>query len=137
MELDTEKYRLPDGEYPEWFSVFVHCSDWIASALRYAGGTHTINDIADGIAQGRFQLWPGKKAAVVTEIIQYPQSRALHFFLAGGDVNELQMMLAPIEEWAKNMGCQRITLAGRKGWLKSFMSKADYAEKWVVMSKDI
>lgn len=135
--IDIEKYRQEDGFFPDWFLVFDHCSDWIAAALEHAGDTHTLGDIADGIAQGRFILWPGTKSAVITEIIQYPQLKCLNYFLAGGNMEELKKMRPDIEMWAKHHGVTRVTLAGRKGWLRSFLKDEGYSEKWSVMAKDI
>jgi len=51
--------------------------------------TYSIKDILYGLANDRMQLfisWHNDKveSAVVTEIAQYPQSKVLRYFLAGG-----------------------------------------------------
>ena len=137
MHIDAEKFRLPDGSLPKWVEEFDRCAPWLEAALSYGGGTHTLNDLADGVASGGFQLWAGQTAVVLTEIITYPQSRTLHYFLAGGKMPELMKMQPDIEAWARQLGCNRITLAGRRGWLRSFLKDEGYAEKWTVMAKDI
>ena len=109
----------------------------VAAALEYSGGTHKIEDIAEGIKAGRFQLWPGRDSAVVTEIIVYPQLKDLHYFLAGGDLDELRLMRPLIEQWGKSMGCTRVSLAGRQGWAKTFLRDEGYKPKWFVLSKDL
>jgi hypothetical protein len=109
----------------------------VEAALEYSGGTHGIEDIAEGLKTGRFQLWPADDSVVVTEIIVYPRLKNLHFFLAGGDLDELRLMRPMIEQWGKNMGCTRVSLAGREGWTKTFLRDEGYKPKWFVLSKDL
>jgi hypothetical protein len=109
----------------------------VEAALEYSGGTHGIEDIAEGLKSGRFQLWPADDSVVVTEIIVYPRLKNLHFFLAGGDLDELRLMRPLIESWGKSMGCTRVSLAGREGWAKTFLRDEGYKPKWFVLSKDL
>jgi hypothetical protein len=109
----------------------------VAAALEYSGGTHKVEDIAEGIRRGQFQLWPGKNSVVVTEIIVYPQLKDLHYFLAGGDLDELRLMRPIIESWGKEIGCSRVSLAGRKGWERTFLKDEGYEPKWFILCKDL
>jgi hypothetical protein len=109
----------------------------VEAALEYSGGTHGIEDIAEGLKKGRFQLWPADDSVVVTEIIVYPRLKNLHFFLAGGDLDELRLMRPLIESWGRDMGCTRVSLAGREGWAKTFLRDEGYKPKWFVLSKDL
>ena len=109
----------------------------VEAALEYSGGTHGIEDIAEGLKTGRFQLWPADDSVVVTEIIIYPRLKNLHFFLAGGNLDELRLMRPLIEAWGKQIGCTRVTLAGRKGWAKTFLADEGYAPKWHILSKEL
>lgn len=109
----------------------------VAAALEYSGGTHKVEDIAEGIRREQFQLWPGRNSVVVTEIIVYPQLKDLHYFLAGGDLDELRMMRPIIESWGKEIGCSRVSLAGRKGWERTFLKGEGYEPKWFIMCKDL
>lgn len=59
----------------EWETEFERCRGWIEDALQYAGGTHTIDDIKQAIAEQRLVLWPGKRSAVVTEFVSTRNSR--------------------------------------------------------------
>ena len=109
----------------------------VAAALEYSGGSHSVEDIADGIEKGHFQFWPAERSVIVTEIIVYPRLKDLHFFLAGGDLDELRLMQPIIESWGKSEGCSRVSLAGRKGWERSFLRDRGYEPKWFVLSKDL
>ena len=109
----------------------------VAAALEYSGGSHAVEDIADGIRRGFFQLWPGANSVIVTEIIVYPQLKELYVFLAGGDLDEIKLMQPLVESWGKSMGCNRVSLAGRKGWERSFLRDRGYEPKWFVLCKDL
>jgi len=61
----------------------------------------------------------------------------LHYFLAGGDLDELKLMRPHIESWGKENGCTRVTLAGRKGWARTFLQDEGYAPKWHILSKEL
>jgi hypothetical protein len=106
----------------------------LKKALRLTGGTHTKRDIFDGVAVGDFQLWPGRRSAALTEVIKYPQMRAVRIFLAGGQLDELKKVERNITAWAKEIDATRIEIAGRRGWLRSL---DDYQETCTWMHKEI
>lgn len=124
-------------DVPAWMIEFARCAPWIEAALKYDGETHTIEDVMLSVAAGERQFWPGQRSAVITEVVRYPRKTALNFWLAGGDLQELKTMLAPIEQWAREQGCERITLAGRRGWERTFMREAGYTPQWSVMAKEL
>lgn len=109
----------------------------IEAALEYSAGTHTIDDVADLILRGKLQCWEGSDSIIITEIVVYPQLKDLHFFLAGGDLDEISLMEPLITAWGKSLGCTRVSLAGRKGWQKSFLKDRGYEPKWSVLSKEL
>jgi hypothetical protein len=109
----------------------------VEAALEYSGGTHNFDDVAEMVEQNRLQLWPAKDSVVLTEIIVYPRLKNLHYFLAGGDLDELSRMRPLIESWGKSVGCTRVTLAGRRGWAKTFLKDEGYSPQWAVLAKDL
>ena len=109
----------------------------VEAALEYSGGTHNFDDIAEMVENHRLQLWPAKDSVVLTEIIVYPRLKNLHYFLAGGDLDELSRMRPLIESWGKSIGCTRVTLAGRRGWAKTFLKDEGYSPQWSVMAKEL
>jgi hypothetical protein len=119
------------------FEELNRCRQWVEDALEYSGGTHSFDDIAAGVLAKKFQLWPNHNSAVVTEIVVYPNTKNLHFFLAGGNLDELKMMRPHIEAWGKSIGCTRVTLAGRKGWERTFLKDEGYEPQWFVLSKEL
>jgi len=112
------------------------CRPWIEAALPYTGGTHTIQDIEAELRCGQLALISGEKSAMLCEIRNYPRLRALHIFLAGGDLTELKSFNAIVDSAACVTGCTRITLAGRPGWQRA-LKEFGYEPKWTVLSKEI
>lgn len=110
----------------------------IEAALAYAGGTHTFEDIRAGVEAGSLQYWPGPRSVIVTAVEDYPRKRALHFFLAGGDIAELEEMYPMVEQWGRSQGCTLATMTGRKGWERSFLTRREgWTPTAVSFAKDL
>ena len=131
MPVDYSRYE------PDWVKEFKRCEEWLENALDYAHGTFDIQNVFEDVMNGNAQFWPGENSAVVTQIVPYPKKKVIHFFLAGGDIKELQDMEPGIIEWAKSQGCEVVTLSGRPGWTKSFLNNIGYRCTQVQMYKEI
>jgi hypothetical protein len=118
------------------FSDLNHYRDVLEPALEYCGGTHTWDDIALGVLNGRYQLWFNENSAIISEIITYPRKSELNFFLAGGTLEGLAELYPAVEGWGKEQGCTGACCVGRKGWGKSFLADEGYEEHLVVLSKE-
>lgn len=94
------------------------CRAWIEAALEYSGGTHNFDDVAEGLASGKMQLWPAPKGCIVTEIVVYPRKKVLNVFLGGGELDQILDMHENVIQWAKAQGCEALTMTGRFGWKK-------------------
>ena len=94
------------------------CRSWIEAALEYSGGTHNFDDVAEGLASGKMQLWPAPKGCIVTEIVVYPRKKMLNVFLGGGELDQLMDMHKDVIAWSKAQGCVAVTITGRYGWKK-------------------
>jgi len=95
------------------------CREWIGEALEYAHGTHTVADIIEGIGERKYQLWPTRKACLVTEILEYPQKKVCHVFLGAGDLEQILDMHESVIAWARQLGCSELTVSGRAGWQRA------------------
>ena len=109
----------------------------VEAALEYSGGTHHFEDILQMVEKNQLQVWPATQSIVLTEIIVYPRLKNLHYFLAGGDLDELSRMRPMIESWGKSLGCTRVSLAGRRGWAKTFLQDEGYSPQWTVLAKTL
>jgi hypothetical protein len=123
---------------PLWKQVEGH----LKKPLEIDGYAYTAQDVLNSLINGKMQLWISwsrkkKKveAAIVTEIVDYPQKRACRYFLAGGDNMKswFKKMKNEIEQWAKLNKCHRIELVGRKGWSRWLK---DYTPKHIVLVKE-
>jgi hypothetical protein len=114
----------------------VRCKNWIEAALAYSGGTHSFQDIVDGVLSGAMQLWAGKSGCAVTEISVYPRKKVFHVFLAAGDMEQIIDFQDSAIQFAKMNGCDSMTIAGRSGW-KRVLDKHDWHEQFVVLEREI
>jgi hypothetical protein len=103
--------------------VWFHVEPLLQKPLEIDGNAYTPKDILDGLLNKKMQLWIAWKdekiqAAIVTEIVDYPQLRACRWFLAGG--TDIKDWIVPIQElvesWAQQNNVQRMEIVGRKGW---------------------
>jgi hypothetical protein len=112
------------------------CRPWIEAALEYSGGTHTFDDVVDGVTSGRMQLWPAPRGCATTEIVLYPRKKVLHVFLAGGDMDQILDMIDSAAAWGRTQDCTALTLAGRLGWQR-VLDKHGFTPVLVTMERNI
>lgn len=96
-----------------------------------------MGDVVAAIDAGAMQFWPGTNSAIVTEIGVYPRCKVLHFFLAGGNAAELEAMTPFVLAWGRTQGCTKATLAGRKGWERSFLTRTGWKATLRHMETDL
>ena len=123
--------RTATAFWDEWRRLRHH----ILAALEHAGDTHTEHDILDLLRNDQAQFWPADNSAMVTEIVGYPNGSHCRIWLAGGEYDELrELERDKLIPWARQQGCRRIELVGRKGWARRLK---DYDEVAVVLAKEI
>jgi hypothetical protein len=109
----------------------------VERALKYAGGTHTAEDILDAILAKTMQLWMGERSAIVTEIMVYPQLTSCRIFLAAGQKAELRDVLRlKVEAFALEQGATRMEIIGRRGWTR-VLADAGYTPASAVITKEL
>ena len=87
-------------------------------ALDIGGNTHTADDIALAVGEGRMQSWTNGDSLVVTEVLQYPRKTALNVVLAVGYLDEVLATIPDFEAFAREHGCDLMRMQGRKGWAR-------------------
>lgn len=87
----------------------------LESALRRGGRTHTISDIADGLAHGRFQAIWNDDAMVITEILQAPRRRWLSVNWAGGTLDGVARLQPDLAAVARRAQCDSVRAVVRPG----------------------
>jgi hypothetical protein len=111
--------------------------DQLQKALDLGGNTHDMGDVAQAIECGEAKLWATEKALILTEVDEYPQRRVANVWLASGDLTEILQMAPAIYDWAREQGCDTITLLGRKGWAKALVADGWSKSKMVLMEKKL
>ncbi len=107
---------------------------YIADALEYSGGTHSIDDVYQACTVGEAQLHPLEKSCIITEVVDYPSLTVCRIWLAGGELDELVEAEKFIAVWAKAQGCDAMEINGRKGWQRQLK---DYTATSVILTKDL
>lgn len=120
--------------------------DYVKTGLQEAFlldvGRMSMDDVKDALENKEMQLWGihnGKLLAVmVTQIVNYPQLRALKVVAVyGTDMDEwLDVLIKTIEEYGGENGCHLLEFTGRKGWEKT-LSKLGWGNTQIMMSRSI
>lgn len=105
----------------------------LQKALDLAGNTHEMHEVGDLVAVGHAQLWATDKAILVTQL----HGRSIHFWLGAGELDELIVLSRGAMKWAKEIGCHKATLAGRKGWKRALESEGWRESKLVVLEREL
>lgn len=116
-------------------SELQRCKPWIVAALERGNGTHSFEDVAQGVEKGSMQLWPAPKGCLVTEIVVFPQKTVLNIFLGGGDLEQLADMHRDVIAWGKAQGCTGAMITGRQGWVRAFR-KYGWEHRAAVLTKE-
>lgn len=114
----------------------IRCRHWIQAALDEGGNTHEFSDIVSAVLQGRMQFWPAADACAVTEIIEFPRKKYLHIFLAGGNKKTIIDMNESAAFFAKECGCDGISIAGRRGWVRELKNHG-WRETFTSLAREV
>jgi hypothetical protein len=87
-------------------------------ALDFAGGIYSQQDIIEMVKAGTMQAWHTENSLVLTQVVPYPQKRALNVFAVVGDMDEALSMHDEVEAFAREQGCEFMVMTGRKGWTR-------------------
>jgi hypothetical protein len=117
---------------------FDRLADKLNAALWYAKGSHTLEDVKSDIDSGAAQLWSGEESVIVTQIVDTPQQRELHFWLAAGTLDELERMYPVVEQFGRIAGCRVCKMLGRPGWARTWLTRdAGWEPVGVVYAKEM
>ncbi len=132
MEKATNIIDLHKKE--PWEVQWDKCKHLIEKAIEYQD-SYTINDVEDKIRNGIALLWPGKETAIVTEFVIFPRKKVLHILCIAGKYEEVEEIYKSIENHAREIGIDKITGIGRKGWFKKVKHLG--FEKEYMISKEL
>ena len=121
--------------------------DWIepliSMALEYTMGEYDTDNVLHQIILGQIIVLiireDGKEIAALTlEVGELPLKRIVNVMTAGGkDMHKwLDMAVEYVDELAREIGADLISIHGRSGWAKA-LSKHNYKSTYVVLIKEI
>lgn len=107
----------------------------LEKALAFGGYTHDFErDVVPLLVKQRAQCWTKGDGIIITEILQFPQNRAVNFWLVAGRMADCIALEPDICRWARLQGCNRSIGIGRKGWIPS-LEKLGYRAKGIAFEK--
>tara|TARA_R110000868_G_C10637928_1_gene743848 strand:- start:88 stop:519 length:432 start_codon:yes stop_codon:yes gene_type:complete len=116
---------------------------FLEKAAKYTYGRYTVDDIYDSIVDYDYELWVAFedneiKGAVVTNSVTYPKRKLLCMSFCGGVglKDWKDPMLAILQRYARDTGCDGIEATARRGWAKVFQLDG-YKSNWVTFELPI
>lgn len=114
----------------------------VQDALDGNGGRICSDELLKLIKENKAQLWGLHdgvlRAVMVTEIINYPQLKAIRIIAVGGrDMDMwLDTLIDTIGRWGAGQGAHVMEFVGRRGWEKKLTSKG-FGELQIFMTRRI
>jgi hypothetical protein len=130
---------VPVASVPQYWDRSYH---YIQAALDRTEGEMKISDIHQMILNREMQLWLTVEddtvtGALVTQLIDYPRTKACRYVALGGDLHgDFDKIDAIITEWAVYNKCDRIELVGRRGWTRA-LKDMGYNEAYSFVTKKV
>jgi hypothetical protein len=120
----------------EFAAEWKRCEPWLEAALHHGGDTLTIKDVRTRVENGQYHFWRADDAAVITQVCPGTEEQELNILLGGGRMETLEDMLPAIENFALRINCNLVTVLGRLGWARSFLTKrAGYRPIAILLGK--
>lgn len=107
---------------PTVWEEWQRCKPWLEAALHRGGDTLTIDDVWERVASGLYRLWAAPCGAAVTQLCKGSRETELNVLLGGGSLDALEAMMPAIEQFGRDAGCSIVTVLGRLGWQRSFLT---------------
>ena len=108
----------------------------IRRALKRGGGTHSLQDVLDGLLEGRYQLFENDDGVCITEIMEAPKGRYLHCWIVAGRLPGVMQLQEAVERHALTNNCRFMSTAGRFGW-KTVLPQYGWKPSQIVFVKEV
>ena len=133
--MSTQLVHPEDVEY-----MWAEVEPILDRVKEHTEGELETSDFLHLLNNGEMQLWVSVEgneveAAMVTQIITYPQKKILRIIsLAGHDFKRLRPSQELVESFAVQQNCTALEMWGRKGWKKLL---TDWQDTYIVYTKDL
>lgn len=108
----------------------------IERALTYGGGGHTFDYVAARVLSGDCDIYILPNSIIIAEIGEQTNFSVYHGFIAAGNLEEILSFDEQFQHEARIRGCKKVSIAGRRGWLKP-MKSIGWDEAICIMYKDV
>lgn len=88
----------------------------IEDALQYGEHSYTFDDVVGQILVGNFHFYNYPECCLIMQVVQYPQFKNYHCFLAAGTQEALDAAGPDMERMGRQLGCRHLSISGRPGW---------------------
>lgn len=102
--------------YSDLVSALTHWQSEINEALARAQHSHSFDDVVRMTMAGKLAMFTYPDAFMLMEVVDYPQFKVWHCFLAGGNRDAITATESQHGAIALAMDCKYIGFSGRKGW---------------------
>lgn len=108
----------------------------ISRALKRGGDTHTLQDVLNGLLEGKYQLFENDDGVCVTEVIDAPNSRYLHCWVVAGRLPGVMQLHEAVERHALTNSCKFMSTAARPGW-KTVLPQYGWKPAQIIFVKEL
>lgn len=109
----------------------------ICAALEYGNNSHTYDDLCEKVVTGKLIFMPLPNSVMICEVVQHPQHKTYHCFVAAGDLEELLTLgTSQLRLAARAHMCKHLSVVGRMGWKKK-LEEQGWENPLVVMYKEV
>lgn len=116
---------------------FERLSGYISDALAHTGLTHlpptSLDAVRDAVDRGQLTLWPGQRAVLLTQ--HHPL--VLEIYLAAGDMQEIEVLHDRACAAAKANGARHAVFSGRRGWERTWITRAGWTATQTVFERTL
>jgi hypothetical protein len=118
-----------------------HIAAWVYAALARGNADLGPEDIRAHLDKGSMQLWLAwdtkPVGCCITELIESERGRTCNIVVVAGErFGTWAHLEADIAQWARDWNCVRLSLIGRRGWVRR-LAGAGWTEAAVTLEKRI
>ncbi len=95
----------------------------IEKGLLCTDGAYSFNDIVAMTLCGELVFFNFADCFCFCKIVPFPGYNAWHFFLAGGDLQEIIKLKPYFNQIALENDCRKLSFSGRRGWLRALKNE--------------
>ncbi len=121
--------------------VWPHVAEWVSGALIRGNADLSPEQIREHLDRGSMHLWlawDGKPVGCcIAELLESVRGRCCNVVIVAGERFDTWAHLeADVAQWARDWKCVRLSLIGRKGWVRR-LAGSGWAEMAVTLEKDL